>query len=335
MRYLMWAAVIALAVWTGWWWLASTAHKQAWALWLEDRADAGWVAEYDALTVRGFPNRLDTTISGLQLADPASGWAWSAPIFQVLSLSYKPNHVIAVWPERQRVSSPGGTAEVTAETLRGSLVFVPGTDLALDRMQLEIADLVIETPDGRAVLDVAHFATRRSVAGMAPANSHDIGLDITGLRLPLPVKLNLDPTGLLPDRFETAHLDMSVAYDAPWDRHAIEGRKPQPRAISLKKLALSWGDLTLNARGNLEVDRSGYPNGDITIKARNWQQILKVLVAAEILPPDLAAQIRSGLGLLAGLSGDPRSIDIPLSFAGGQTFIGPIPLGPAPRLTTD
>lgn len=332
---LLTAALVALLAWSGWWWLGATAHQKGWELWLADRQDAGWVAEYADLSVSGYPNRIDTTLTDLQLADPASGWAWTAPVFQVLSLSYKPNHVIAVWPGPQTVSSPDGTAQIAGDRLRGSLVFVPETDLRLDRLQLETEGLTVTGPDWDLALAAANIAARRAPDATAPANSYDFAVDIRALSLPAITKTVLDPASILPDVFETATLNMTVAYDAAWDRHAVEGRKPQPEAISLKSLKLVWGQLSLDMRGKIDVDRAGYPVGDLTIKARNWRDILNVAVAGGLMPQSLADSLKTGLGLLAGLSGDPRSIDIPLTFADQMVSLGPIQLGPAPRLRTD
>ena len=332
---LLTAALVALLLWSGWWWIGATAHQKGWDLWLQDRRAAGWVAEYADLGVSGYPNRIDTTLSDLRLADPASGWAWSAPVFQILSLSYKPNHVIAVWPGSQKVSGPGGTASVEGTPLRGSLVFVPNTDLALDRLQIETENLAITGPDWTVSLAGANLAARRSVAGTAPEHSYDLAVDMRALSLPEFYKSTIDPAGILPDVFETATLNMTVDYAAPWDRHAIEGRKPQPEAISVRSLNLVWGQLSLNLRGKVDLDRDGFPTGDLTIKARNWRDILNLATAAGWMPQSLADSLKSGLGLLAGLSGDPRSIDIPLTFANRMIALGPIELGPAPRLRTD
>jgi hypothetical protein len=38
------------------------------------------------------------------------------------------------------------------------------------------------------------------------------------------------------------------------------------------------------------------------------------------------------LGVVAGLSGDPEVIDAELGFSNGRMFLGPLPLGRAPRL---
>jgi hypothetical protein len=36
--------------------------------------------------------------------------------------------------------------------------------------------------------------------------------------------------------------------------------------------------------------------------------------------------------LLAAQTGDPEDLDLPLVFANGRMSLGPLPLGPAPRM---
>ena len=45
--------------------------------------------------MRGYPSRIDTVVSGLDLADPRAGWSWHADEFQILQLAYRPHHVAA------------------------------------------------------------------------------------------------------------------------------------------------------------------------------------------------------------------------------------------------
>ena len=74
-------AIIAAAAigWSVWWWAIASAKERALAAWLDERRAAGWVAEAEAIDVGGFPYRIDTTIRGLELANPAAGWSWTAP----------------------------------------------------------------------------------------------------------------------------------------------------------------------------------------------------------------------------------------------------------------
>ena len=47
--------------------------------WLAERRAAGWVAEAEDVRVRGFPNRVDTVVTDLDLSDPAGGLVLAAP----------------------------------------------------------------------------------------------------------------------------------------------------------------------------------------------------------------------------------------------------------------
>lgn len=331
MRYLVGLIIVAFLAYSGWWWLGSTAHERGVELWLDDRRAAGWIADYDTLSVAGYPNRIDTTVTALDLADPRSGWAWSAPFLQVASLSYKPNHVIVTLPDAQRISSLQTTYNITSEIMRGSIVFVPNTDLTLDRLRLELKNIAVATDQGTATLSAGNFATNRMTEGSAPDFAHEIGLDITDLSVPERILRMIDPGKRLPQVMETTHIDVVAAFDKPWDRLSIEGRKPQLTALRLRDVNAVWGQMMLQAQGRAQVDRDGFLNGEITVRARNWRAMIDLLEDASVIPRDMARTLKRGLGLMAGLGGGD-DLQVPLTFSDGGTYLGPIPLGPAPRI---
>ena len=102
--------------------------------------------------------------------------------------------------------------------------------------------------------------------------------------------------------------------------------------MAIRDLALTWGKLDLRGRGTLAVDEDGFAEGRLDLRARNWEQMLDVAEASGALDPTLAGAARAGLGLIARLAGDRDALDVPLDFSGGMARLGPIPLGPAPRL---
>lgn len=333
MRIVLAIAATAIIGWCGWWYLGATAQETALKAWLDGRKEAGWLAEYDTVAVAGFPNRIDSSVTELMLADPQSGWAWSAPLFQVLMLSYKPNHVIAVWPGAQKISTPYDTVTITSEQMRGSVVFVPDTALTLDRVRVELADVALAGGSWIGALESGNIATERLDPADAPDFAHAIGFEAKGLNLPDLARWVGRDTGILPDHMERAFFDVVAAFDGPWDRHAIEGEKPRLTVINIKEFEASWGPLNLKAQGKLDVDAAGYPVGDLQVSARNWRDMLTLATESGIVPRDLAGTLESGLNLLAMLSGGGADLNVPLSFSGGMTRLGPIPIGRAPKLT--
>ncbi len=333
MRKLLWVVVAAAALWAGYWLVGSQTLQRGTVAWFEARQVDGWQAEYRDLRVQGFPNRFDTTFTDLALADPRTGVAWEAPVFQVLALSYRPHHVIAVWPDQQILATPFERIVMGSDDMRASAVFVPGPSLALEKSTLVVDGLQLQSTLGwEAGIERGRFATRRTAAAAQDAHSHDIAIEATGYTPPRLMKRVLDPAGMLPDRVEGVRADMTMTFDRPWDRFAIEDRRPQPRSLNLKSLSADWGRLSLRAAGQLTIDADGIPEGRITVRAENWREMVGLAVNAGLVPQGLARTVERGLELLAGLGGNPDVIDAPLSFQGGFVSFGPIPLGPSPRL---
>ena len=54
--------------------------------------------------------------------------------------------------------------------------------------------------------------------------------------------------------------------------------------------------------------------------------------ASGALPDQAVDPVNRVLGLLAGLSGNPNALDVELGFRDGFVTLGPVPLGPAPRI---
>lgn len=325
MRRLIMIAVIATVLWGGYWFVGSFGVDRGLTAWIEDRRDDGWVAEYTSLDVRGFPNRFDTTFEDLELADPDTGLAWSLPFFQILALSYQPNHVIAVWPNQHSISTPAERLDVASAKMQASLVVVPGTDLVLDRATLASEALQVTSSQGwTSGADNLQLATRQ-VEG-APL-TQDIAIEATGVTIAEPMRRALDPLGALPDQVETLRLLTKVTFDAPWDRFSVERARPQPTAIEIDDLTALWGDLELRAAGAVTLDATGRASGEVTVKAVNWKEMLDIAVAAGVLPETTRGAAESALSLLAGLSGRADTIDAPLTLRAGTVFLGPLPLG--------
>ncbi len=333
MRRLFAIVVLAALGWSGWWYWSASMREAALTAWLDERRAAGWMAEAEDISVTGFPNRVDAIVTSLELADPRSGWSWTAEEFQILSLSYKPHHVIAVWPGEQVVASPYETTRIQSALMRGSVVFDPRPSLPLNRSTIEIEDMQLVGDSGwTASLGRGVLATKRSEPGTAPDHAYDIGFRAETLTLPSGWTTGIERAGVLPSAIETADLDATLVFDRPWDRPAVESENPVLERISIRDMRLLWGSLDLRARGELTADARGYAEGRLDLRARNWREMLRVAVNAGMIGENMAGAVETGLGLLARLSNDRNTIEVPLAFRGGETRLGPIVIGEAPRL---
>jgi len=331
MRLLLILAVAAAALWSGYW--AVTAHGLETGVerWLAVRRDDGWAADAGTIEVRGFPTRFETRITALALADPDTGLSWAAPEFRIEADSHRPLAITAIWPVSQQLATPGEKIAVGAERMQGALHFRPGPDLALTEGRFDLDRVTLVSTAGWQTGLSRGTLTMQAVEG--DEDSYRIAFTAEEMRPPVRLTEQLDRVGVLPDVFDYLRLSATVGFDAPWDRHAVEDRRPQITAIDLALLDAKWGDLALQAAGALTVDTEGTPEGELTLRATNWREMVEIARASGRLPDGLADRVEDALGLLAGLSGRPETLDIPLRLARGLTWLGPMPIGSAPDLT--
>ncbi|GKY89279.1 DUF2125 domain-containing protein [Sinisalibacter aestuarii] len=324
--------VVAALIWGLYWVIGATALERGLNAWLDERRAEGWVAEAGDVAVRGFPNRFDATFTGLELADPETQVAWSAPAFQMLALSYKPNHVIMLWPGEQSFSTPDQTIAIGAETMRGSMIVALDPLAPVQSSTIEVINAGFSsTQDWAATLASGQLSMRLKPGAQEPA-TYDLYIDLSGLTPDSAFMDRLPGGDRLPETIAQAQITATVRYDKPWDRTAIDVARPQPRHVLLEGLTARWGDLDLQATGNLDIGADGIPSGAMEIEATNWRDMIEIARATGALKEEYVSAVTRGLELLASLSGDAETLDVPLSFREGRTYIGPLPVGPAPAI---
>ncbi|WP_028028196.1 DUF2125 domain-containing protein [Gemmobacter nectariphilus] len=323
MRAVLWMAIVALAGWSGWWWFASTAALKVAQDWFTTQQARGWTAAHGTIEVQGFPSRIDLTIDSPDIAPPMGGWGWQAPFVQVLSLSYKPWHLIAAFAPEQRLATPAGPVWLNADKLQASLVLVPGPDLALDRFQLAGDGLRLS---GLTEASAAHLslATRPAV-GLALA--HDLGIEARGL-MPSPGFLARLPPGTAPSEAALARLDATLTFSAALDRHVADSR-PEITRITLREARLDWGEIKAFVSGDLAPDGAGFAAGALELRLEGGEKALELAIGAGLIPAEARASWQNALTVLAPQG---QALTLPIRLAGGRVSVGPLPLGPAPRL---
>lgn len=328
MKRLIVVILVAAAAWAGYWFVVSSGVKSGFAAWFEDRHSDGWVADYSNLSVVGFPNRVDTRLKDLVLADPETGWVWEAKQFEIAALSYRPNHVIVTWPDSQLLATPLGKSEILADSMQASVVVDGNSDLALNRTNFVSEKLFVKSEQDTTYIESLRAAIERQETD----NSYRFAVTADGLEPSIPLKRRIDPQNRLPQAFEAFRADLTVDFDRPWDRHAIEDARPQPSKIALRLAEAKWGELHLQMAGDLDVDTQGRANGRLVIKARNWREILTMARASNELPESFLDTVETALDLASRLSGNKQTLDIPLDFNRGRISLGPVPLGTAPLI---
>lgn len=323
MRALLAIVVVLMTGWSGWWWFAAGMAERGARDWLAAHQAAGWQVNHQALAVRGFPNRIDLSLTGLALETPDRRWGWSAPFLQILSLSYKPWHLVVAFDHQQRITTPDEVFTLTAERMQASVVLVPGGDLALDRVQL-VAEGVRR--DGLRPLTVATFA---AAAHPAVDRRHGwrIGLEGSGIA-PDPAVMQRLPAGVLDAAGAHARLDAVVTLDAALDRH-LGPVSPSILGVQLREARAEWGPIRLYLSGTLEPDRHGLATGRLELRIEGAATLLDLAVASGMITPEQRPLWDQATGAVAR---PDQPLQLVLNLVNGLVMLGPLVLGPAPRL---
>lgn len=323
MKHWIIAVTLALALaWSGLWAVTAWSLKGDIDDWFEARRSEGWRAEYAHLSVRGFPSRVDVTLSDVTLQDPARGTGWEGPFFQILGLTYKPGHHILVWPDRQVLTLPSGAVKIDSSGLRASLIN-DGEGRIL-RANLEAATLNLDGPDR-----VLALAGLKAALQQVPGRPMLYRLGVSAEALAGPHRALTPGSGTA----DGLQVQAEVAFDRPWTTSLLTGDRPQPTEIDLRLAEYRFEGLELNLAGRLQVDDRGRADGETTLRAVNWREMLDQARSSGQIPDGLARTLESGLALAAGLNGNRETLDLTLSFDDGQVALGVIPLGEAPQLT--
>lgn len=313
--------VVVAALWSGWWFIGSRAAQQGAIAGIDAARAQGWTIAYDDLSVAGFPNRFDTTVSEPRVTTPDGTVEWSAPFVQVFSLAYRLNHVIAVAPPRMSFEVPGEAIDVTNADLRASVVLSASAQPVLDRstvtmeaLRVALADLWVEVATGR-------FATRQAGGETA----HDVALSLSRLTLSPSVRAALDPAERLPELIDGVEIEVEVGLtDA-----VGPGRTPQVQSVLIRRAEVTWGETRANLAGEVSVGSDGFPAGALMLGLRNWEPLILNAVAQGLLTPGEAAVLNGGIGGLARSDGEAQ---VPVTLADGQLSVLGLPIAVLPRL---
>ncbi|WP_323005955.1 DUF2125 domain-containing protein [Pseudorhodobacter sp.] len=327
MRWLTGLIVVLGCLWGGYWFVGKRGFEAAARGGFETLRASGKLATNSGLEVHGFPNRFDLTVTEPRFADPATGFAWQAPFLQILSLSYKPWHLIAAFPTEQRLALPPESMVIRAAKLQASVISKPQSLLPLDRLTLVGEALEIMGDSGWTVkAEAVQFATRLDESR---TDWHELGLNLSNLIPDARLMALFD--GVLPAQVEMIRVDAHLGFTAPIDRMAL-ATQPQIAALELDDLRVDWGTMHVTAKGRMIADAAGFAEGDLVLRLENWRAVLDVAEAIGLLPPDQRKPWEQAAQFLATQSDGVETIELPLQFKNGLTRLGPFSVGTAPRL---
>ncbi|MEP5727877.1 MAG: DUF2125 domain-containing protein [Sulfitobacter sp.] len=332
MRWLIRFCVVLAVLWCGWWWGASTVTERAVSAWFEARRTEGWQAELNALKVTGFPSQFQVVAGKVILADPRTSVGLETPKLDISAPAYWPGDVTLRLPEDPIIlGSAAGVVTIRAMDAQAKVEVHPGAALELEGFHADSGPWQVNVAQGN-LMSAEGFSAEMSQDVTLPER-YNVGVNAKSFAPGDLIRAALALPADWPITFDTFAGDLMVTFATPLDRHTLKDRRVHPRSVELRALDLVWGDLRLGATGAVAIDTEGTPEGEVKVSVENWRQLLDFAERGGVIDTGLRAQAELVLNALANLGGDPNRMIVNLGFKQGQMFVGPIPVGPAPKFT--
>ncbi len=327
LRILALLVILAGALWYfGEGWLAGKARTAL--------SGAGPVSAQETAPLRDF-RRIGMRLTGLEIERPdlQAMLPWAELWASVLS----PADVHVTLPAQMQVAIRGVPLDVAIREASASARLAPLHGLALSKAELQSDVLSV---DGKVLAEsIRATATMEQLGINAPKGArvaYHVTTELTGL-MPLQGDWMIAPGAL------SISGQARVWLSATPVRDSLDGLARRPELVGFesgKGIAVMLGDLSAQIYGGLEADAEGFAQGHIVVHTTSADSVISLAEEAGMIPPAAAKLARGAARSIANapppLKRDPAlrpgEIALPLTFRDRQIYLGPLAIGPAPRL---
>ncbi len=336
LRYVMLSAIVVLVIigYTIYWFRLADSIEQGVSKWADARRADGLVVEYSALTVTGFPLRVQAQVTNVRLAAAGQnpGWQWQSELLTGNVLPYNLNHIVLSTTLPQDISLRINGGELEQYRLEPQRALA---SLKLKRGKLSRMDLDIEG----GTLKGGRFKEGALTLGRVQLHTRDAKnseVEVEGLQSPtlfdISLKLdNLDYPGFANSALgaHLTRLALTSAVEGAWPAaKGVDGIREWRDAggvAQIKAVETDWGPLKLNAAGTLALDAQDRLIGSLTTNLLGYEDLIKGLQDAGQLNKDEARAANTGLGLIAMAAGGKNGeLRLPMVLQDGEMFVGPL-----------
>lgn len=326
--YLPFALVLVAAVaWSGFWFYARMETGRR----IEAEAQALRQAGYDvAWTERrlgGYPFRMDVTLVEPVIRDP-SGWALAAPRLEGEAFMHALGHWILAAPEGLAFTRPkGGAVQVSGKLIRAS---VSDAQARPPSFSFEGVDLAFAPAAGAQPFALTAASRVEFHLRAGPNDQGGLMFKLDGGKARLSGLLariaGEKPIGMI---WESTLTRMSGFAGSDW-ASSVRAWSTAGGQVQVRQAGITAGDAVLGAQsGLLTVGADGRLRGELQASLRQAPRALTAMGASGLVPPETAA---AAAAVAAARQAAGDAVQATITFQAGQTTLGPVALGPAPRV---
>jgi hypothetical protein len=322
--------VLLLGAYAAFWWIVAGRIEDGVAAWAESLRRQNTELTWRTIRVGGFPFAFDIRLNDARLRNNGKpGGELRAPAFSASAHPWDFHAWRLAAPDglRAGVGPPG--EPITKLQARSGTGAVSVADNGESRIWFTLEQADAELPEHVAA-DFAHFW---AVLPQKPPQEHTdrtIGLaaELRGLAIPA-----------LPPQFRGAIDELGLgatvlgAIPAGPPRQAAAGWRDSGGTVELDNFTLRRGDLLVHGSGTMALGPDLQPLGAFSGGVSGLDELLNAFAAAGQLRMGDLVIARLGLAALAqpGPNGKPE-VSTSFTLQNGQMYLGPLKLGPAPRI---
>jgi hypothetical protein len=320
---------IAIIGWSVGWMVLKGQMEQHMDRAAADLRKAGFEVAWKERKLAGFPFRFSVTLTEARLREP-SGWGLDMPLLKAEASAFNAKHWMIVASDGAVVTRPvSGGLRVSGKALRASFV---ATDAPLPRIAVEGAQLIF-TPEPGA-RPFALSKAEKLEFHLVPGGKQEAALlfRIDGGKAAaggLTARLAGEkPVSVLWDSLLSQRDDL-IGPDWP---QAVRHWTEAGGTMTLRKGGITLGDTSLGmGSGSLTVGVDGRLRGSLDAQLNRGSGGLLAMGETGLIEPN-GAQIAAAVVQARELMNDGKSAQATISFEAGRTTLGPVAIGPAPKV---
>ena len=309
------------------------------------------VIEAASVTPLRDPGRIGLRMAEVEIGDGQNGL--SAPGLDVYAPLTAPTTLTLTLPPQMQLRIDGAPVALAMQGGQAHATIAPLQDMAIRGAGAPAQGVVVDDVEMLQSLDVTAELTHMGAA--APQGSraaYTVNAAVTGITL-----------GGLPERLDLTGPVQLWLTEIP-GQPMLEGRVPPPALTGVQTpgLRFTLGKIEATLIGRLQADAQGFAEGEAAFYTADARLFVDAAVRAGLIPQDAAMLVGALINNLSDTPvsaqaetappTDPQSaadaadvdtivalppaaagqIRLPLILKGGKVHLGPVPIGPAPRL---
>ena len=329
--------VIAVAGYTGYWFIAAGEIGDRIDEWAEKQRAEGLEIETGGTFVSGFPLRFEVSLRDPRIHDTRNGWRWATDSLRAEASSWDFSEV-TVYPDRRNAVQ----------------VLVEGGEWRDIHAQIGGGQMVVRLDDDRRFREVALDLQGLEVAGVWPERVAQIGslqangvaIDDDGsgeqvLKTSIAVRDAVLPSDLaegLGESLDFLDIDASVVGSIPSERgtnEAITAWRDAGGTLELNDFRVRWGPLGIESAGTIALDGAMRPIAALTANIIGYGDVIDALIMSNMIPLGDAFIAKVAFNMLAEKpedGGPPVLRGVPVTAQDGTLTVATIKVAELPPL---